>query len=156
MVDCGICANPNSKDVELRRLNSTRIGKPGDEWEVSFNVVSLSRFVGDTIHVSVVDESDNTCLFEAEVDLPAKQTKAIRVTGVMPERDLPIVVSLVDDNYLSPDNCEVVKRFTIKKGDTTVGVLPEWRVWIMDYLVEITAILIILIIGVYYVKGIKK
>jgi len=147
MVDRGMCSNPEQEDAEIKNLSYNRTVRPGDNYKIDFDIESLATIIGDTITVIIIDEGTNETLHTTTFKLPAKGSKHHRYEGTMPDRNVKIGIALWDINTPLPDDCEDVKRFTIKKGKKTTPQTPDF--WTLDWYYYVIIGLII-IGGLYF------
>ena len=151
MATKGMCSSPKHEDAEIKNLRYNRTVKPGDTYQIDFDVDSLAKYMGDTITIVIMDEgvTPNTVLYTTTFDLGAKQSQHIRFSSKMPDRDIPIGIAVWDINTAYPDTCEDTKRFTIEKGETTTPAIPTTDTKTLDWYYYALIVLIILS-GLYF------
>lgn len=108
-----------SDDIEIIKYNYSYSVFPGNTWKIDVTVKSIgSNLYGDFCKINVLDKDTMEILATSSFDLPPGATKVLNYTGIMPDKNLHINLSLID---VEPfwDGCECGKEFTIKLASTS-------------------------------------
>jgi len=136
--------------------------RPGDMYHIYVNVENRSMLVGDWGRVCLWEQMElvtQSGSFYSVKD----ELYTIHFTGIMPDRDLYLNVSLVDEQIYKLTTCVDGKTILIRKSDITEHVDPTPPVppkpegegegegedilqWMMDNLIWILLLILIIII----------
>ncbi len=154
-VTCESCSNPQKSDMKFGTVSYNKMVKSGDSFKITVEVKSLASYIGDTARITVTDIDNSSCLNKTEDFNLSAGTSATRTfTGIMPDRDIKVHLSLWDINLIGKD-CEDVYEFTLKKGDKTedpttdLGSL-DWKKY------AIYAVIALLVIYILYLMYRRK
>lgn len=148
---CESCTQGQKSDLTLYNISSNLQVKAGDTYDVSFDIKNISPFYdpGDTVQVTVIDMDNSNCLYDSgDFDSPKGSTISKSFSGVMPDKDLKIRISVWDKGIISKD-CEDVKELVIKKGSFTLPQFPDVTSWDWGKAAMYILIIIIFLIIVY-------
>lgn len=99
--------------AEITNIDYTKSVMAGHTWIITINIKDLSWIFGDNFMIYVTDKDTDEILATQSFSVDAGKTKLITITGIMPDKDLKINVSLIRDNILA-DHCEDFREFAIK------------------------------------------
>ena len=154
---CKNCPPGTGKGLRLMDVKFDRYVRPGDTYNIYVSVVNNSILVGDWGRVCLWDGAEligNGGSFY----LVKSETHLVQFTGIMPDGDLYLNVSLVDEQIYKLSDCADGYSLVIQASDVTIPVDPivplpipiptegDIVSWIMDNLILVLALVLIIIV----------
>jgi len=161
-----VCLNcpPNSnylKGILIDRVVYDQQVKPGDTYHIYVDVIQKSLLLGDYGRVCIYD-GDDVIAKSKSFYLKINEKIQVSFSGIMPDRDLYLNASLVDEQIYGFTNCADGRTIHIKQGTVTLPIDPipdEPGVddddgdddesildWLMDNIVLVLSLLIVIIL----------
>ena len=154
---CKKCAPSTAwlEDIRIKSVKNDPLVLPGDAYNIYVIVEQVGIFAADY---------GRLCLYEGATKLAQSGSFKLKknevyqhqFTGIMPNRDLYLNVSLVDEQIYGVTDCADGKAVQIKKGDSTIIVdpVPDTKdndasdplQWIMDNIILVMILLLVIII----------
>lgn len=159
-----VCLNcpPNTsylKGILIDHVAYDQQVKPGDTYHVYVDVIQKSLLLGDYGRVCLYD-GDAVIARSKSFYLKKDEKFQISFSGVMPDHDLYLNASLVDEQIYGFTNCADGHAIHIKKGTVTVPIDPipddpdddnddddeTLQDWLMDNIVLVLILLLAIIV----------
>lgn len=112
-----LCETTTQDDGKIDKYSYSKKIFPGNTWKIDVTVLSVSWLIADDFTLNVVDKDTDQVLATNSFHLDPNASKTISFTGIMPDRDLHINLSLLDNNFMDT-HCEDYKEFTIQTAKT--------------------------------------
>lgn len=145
------------KDIYLYAVTNDEQVKPGDVYHIYVDVRTNALLLGDYGRVCLYDGS-NKIAYSESFYLKQSEKYQTTFTGVMPDHDLYLNVSLVDEQIYGLSDCADGQAIQIKKGLTTISIDPippdtgedgdavDWMEWISENIVLILVLILFIIL----------
>lgn len=116
---CKYCTHKDLTNLKITELLSDRQVPAGEAYTITLMVTDISLVFGDLMSLCLHDRDTLALLYNSgPVSIGAKESIPFQITGTMPNNDLKLKLSLVDDNiWPFEDDCEDFKDFTITQGE---------------------------------------
>lgn len=142
--------------LKIKRVVANSQVKPGDTYHIYVDVANKNPLF--------ISKYGRTCLYEGESVLAQSKSFKLQAgeyyyhefTGIMPDHDLYLNISLVEEYLGFGEECEDGHQIVIQKSSTTIPVDPEpplepsedqdIGLWIMDNIVLILILLLVIIL----------
>lgn len=163
-----VCLNcpPNTKyfkDLYIDRVTNDVQVKPGDTYHIYVDVGQNALLLGDYGRVCLYNGADKIA-YSKSFYLKKGEKFSISFTGTMPNEDLYLNVSLVDEQIYGLTDCADGQAVHIKKGIVTIPIDPippdpgvddddddeSITDWIMDNIVLILMLVLVIILVIKF------
>ena len=121
---CESCTDVQFKDLEFSSVQHDEQVKTGDTWHIFVTVRNNSFLIGDTGRVCIFD-GNNVIATSGKFTLKPDETRSLKFTGVMPDEDLYLNVSLNEiEAFGLQTHCSDGSNILIKNGDVSIPIDP--------------------------------
>jgi hypothetical protein len=143
---CPYCTIKELQNIKISEFKPDRQVPAGDQYAITVMVHDISVLYGDYVVLCLHDRDTLDLIYSSgAVKIGANEYLPFQITGQMPDKDLKLKLSVIDDNvWPLSDDCEDFKDFTITVGEYKPPIEDE------DYLMYV-GLAVIVALGIYMI-----
>ena len=143
---CPYCTTKELQNLKISEFKPDRQVPAGNQYAITVMIHDISVLYGDYVCLCLHDRDTLDLLYSSgAVKIGANEYLPFQISGQMPDKDLKLKLSVIDDNvWPLSDDCEDFRDFTISVGEYKPPLEDE------DYLMYV-GLAVIVALGIYMI-----